>query len=130
MLQLVMLSWSWLATIGRGPIARWSSFIWPGFWLETPKCRTLPAAASSSNAPATSSGSISASGRWSSSTSRYSVPSLRRLPSTDSMMCRLLKSNMRGFLTMPHLDWRISFSRTDGLMCAAFAKISSQAPSP
>ena len=39
-------------------------------WFDTPKPRTLPAVCSVSNASATSSGSTSASGRCSSSTSR------------------------------------------------------------
>ena len=43
-----------------------SRSIWRGVWFETPNARTLPAASSSSNARATSSGSTSASGRCSS----------------------------------------------------------------
>ena len=57
-------SCTWLATIGCRTAVR-SRSICRGVWLETPNARTFPAASSSSNARATSSGSTRASGRWS-----------------------------------------------------------------
>ena len=67
--ECVIDSCSWLATIGWRTDF-FSSAICPGVWLETPNARTLPAASSSSNARATSSGSTRASGRCSSRMSR------------------------------------------------------------
>ena len=79
-------SWSWFTTSGCRTYRR-SSSTCTGVWFETPKCLTLPALSSSSNARATSSGSTSASGRCSSRMSIRSVPSAANDPSTDSTMC-------------------------------------------
>ena len=55
-------NWTWSKRILSG-ISDSRRAIWPGFMLLTPKYRTFPERSSSSNAAATSSGSIRVSGR-------------------------------------------------------------------